>query len=244
MHPFLNTFIEQNFQEKLNYFEKNNVISDEYDNWTSPAIVIPNLDLKILEDIKNLSEKFSNNLVRNSGFKFTDNWYSYYSSDSWKELLLLDNDKSNEIYDFTSGKAINTKENNEVFEQESILELCLNLLNIDNLDGIKNLKINTVDPGGFIHPHKDKMSNVRCLWVPLHNFSWCLKFFPFGWLMHETGNAYLINNGMYVHGVLNDSKERRYILSMDFFEDLSRSKLSKWHTESPYNWKDIFTNNF
>ena len=242
MHTYLNTFIEKNFQKYLDQLKKNVYIDDTFDNWTSPAVSITNINHSIINDIKNLSENIFHEFNPNTGANLKE-WYSNYRADSWNELVLLNNDETNEIYDFINKKMICSKKNNKVKENTVLLQKCLDLLDIKDSSCIKTLRIATVDPGGFIHPHKDKLSNVRCLWMPLHDFSWCLKFFPFGWLMHEFGNAYLVNNGKYVHGVLNTSRERRYVLNIDFFENLSKDKLLKWHEKSPTNWKDIFTNN-
>lgn len=241
MHPFLENFINSNFENELN--QRNiDFSNDSFDNWGTPAIEIPNFDLKLIENIKTLSEQSSDKFAATPGSYINNNWYSLMGADSWKELLLLNSETNEKSYSLIDGKMSTARINNEVVDRKDILNLCLALLGISDTSRIKNLKIVTINPGGYIHPHKDKISNVKCLWMPLHNFSWCLKFFPFGWLMHKLGSAYLINNGKYVHGVLNNSREKRYVLNVDFFDNPPNKILLEWHNNNSNSWKNIFAN--
>lgn len=251
MHPFLNTFIEKDFNNELELLKKTENISENYENWSAPALEIAGFDIQLIAKIKKMSELVFEQFVPLPGTLpgtclNNNNWFLHFTSDEWKELLLLDNTNTNNdkfSYDFTS-QTYNgvVAKNNTVSQQKDILNLCLFTLGINDSSIIRQLRIMTVEPGGYLHPHKDKSDEIRCVWMPLHKFDWCLKFFPFGWLKHELGKAYLINNTTYVHGVLNSSKERRYILNVDFFEDLSKNKLTGWHEQSCKTWKDIFTN--
>lgn len=243
MHPFLEKFINSNFENELNSrnisFE-----NDTYFNWISPAIEIPNFDLNIIQNIKKLCEESENQFVPTTGSYINNNWYSLSGTDSWEELPLVHASENEKIYNLVDRKMSSSRKNNDIVEKPDILNLCFDLLGIDTeeLSHIKSLKIVTVNPGGYIHPHKDNFSGLKCLWMPLHKFSWCLKFFPFGWLMHKLGSAYLINNEKYVHAVLNNSREKRYVLSVDFFDNPPNKKLLEWYSNNSTNWKNIFTN--
>jgi hypothetical protein len=241
MHPFVEKFIDSNFENELNS-KKLSFESDTYHNWLSPAVEIPNFDLNIIQNIKKLCEKSESQFVPVSGSYINNNWYSISGTDSWQELPLLLALQNEKMYSLVDGKMTSSRKNNDVVDRKDILNLCLNLLGIKETSHIKSLKIVTVNPGGYIHPHKDNFNNLKCLWMPLHEFSWCLKFFPFGWLKHKLGSAYLINNGKYVHAVLNNSKEKRYVLSVDFFDTPPSKKLLEWYSNNSTNWQELFTN--
>lgn len=242
MHPFLESFISADFSDNL----KSKDIgfqNDNFNNWITPAIKIPKFDLDIIQKLKTMCEQAEDHFVPTTGSYINNNWYSLSGADSWKEILLLNAAENEKIYSLVDGKMSFNRNNNEVIDRKDILNLCLELIGFSETTYIKSIRIVTVDPGGYIHPHKDKLNNIKCLWMPLHDFSWCLKFYPFGWLMHELGNAYLINNREYVHAVLNNSREKRYVLNIDFYDNPPDKKLLNWYFDNSDSWKNIFTNN-
>jgi hypothetical protein len=88
MHPFVEKFIDSNFENELNS-KKLSFESDTYHNWLSPAVEIPNFDLNIIQNIKKLCEKSESQFVPVSGSYINNNWYSISGTDSWQELPLL-----------------------------------------------------------------------------------------------------------------------------------------------------------
>lgn len=248
MNPFLKNFIDENFQEELKLINSD-FSRETFEDWHSPAIEVSNLDKETLKKVKKISEKAANQFISKYPLvNKNDDWCSAPASDSWKELNILDKSSSYEKkYSFTDKKMIKTRKKTNIFQdtlqKKEILDLTTTLLGIPDTSFIYKIKILAVNPGGYVHPHKDKTPNaVKCMWIPLHEFPWCLKFFPFGWLKHKFGNGYLINNGKYVHAVSSNTKEIRYIMDVHFFNDTSNKRLLEWYNTNSNDWKNIFTN--
>ena len=249
MNQFLESFIENNFQKELELINSD-FSKETFENWQSPAIEVSNLDIEVLKKIKNLSEEADSQFISKYPLaNKNDDWCSASASDSWKELNVLDSSSPYEekYYNLTDKKMVKTTKKTTAIQDTSqkreILDLALTLLGVPNESFIFKIKILAVNPGGYVHPHKDKTPDaVKCMWIPLHEFSWCLKFFPFGWLKHNFGNGYLINNGKYVHAVSNNTKNLRYIMDVHFVNTASNKKLLQWFYNKNNCWQDIFTN--
>jgi len=71
-------------------------------------------------------------------------------------------------------------------------------------------------PGGYVRPHRDIGLNstpLNYVWIPLNNPQGNeLKIYPYGTVDVTLGNVYLLNQENFVHSVINNSNEHRYVL--------------------------------
>lgn len=76
--------------------------------------------------------------------------------------------------------------------------------------------LHTLEPGGYFRPHRDVKMDTTPLdyfWIPLNIVPGAqLRSYPHGEINVSLGNAYLLNNDYYVHGVYNGGNETRYVL--------------------------------
>jgi hypothetical protein len=80
---------------------------------------------------------------------------------------------------------------------------------------VNRLWVFRLQPGGWVQPHKDQsvdgVPNMSWFWTPLHEFQKCLKIYPYGYLEHRLGCMYLFNNSNFMHSVINQSQDYRYV---------------------------------
>jgi hypothetical protein len=85
---------------------------------------------------------------------------------------------------------------------------------------VTKLEILKLDPGGWIQPHQDKKYNssvtMNRVWMPLHNFAPCLKIYPSGYVPHNLGQGYVLNNENFMHSVINQESKSRYVAIWSF----------------------------
>ena len=79
------------------------------------------------------------------------------------------------------------------------------------------LQVLQLEPGGWISPHRDTKPTpnhptMNYFWMPLHDFSQCLKYWPQGYIQHRLGCMYLFNYQKYVHSVVNYDDEPRHVI--------------------------------
>jgi hypothetical protein len=84
---------------------------------------------------------------------------------------------------------------------------------------ITRLAVFKLKPNGYVQPHIDSRygtfkGGLNHVWLPLHNFSQSLKIYPCGYVKHQTGRMYLLNNPHYVHSVANYESTPRYVALM------------------------------
>jgi len=83
---------------------------------------------------------------------------------------------------------------------------------------INRIVIFRLAPGGWVQPHVDKkidgIPSMNHVWMPLHDFNYSLKVYPYGYVPHKTGRAYLLNNNDYIHSVINTDDLPRYVAIM------------------------------
>jgi hypothetical protein len=91
---------------------------------------------------------------------------------------------------------------------------------IDRLNlPISRLAVFKLEPGGYVQPHVDlrkgpNRGGLNHVWLPLHDFAQSLKIYPYGYVQHQTGRMYLLNNPHYVHSVVNYESIPRYVALM------------------------------
>jgi hypothetical protein len=84
---------------------------------------------------------------------------------------------------------------------------------------ITRLAVFKLAPNGYVQPHVDPRpgphkGGINHVWLPLHNFPQSLKIYPHGYVQHQTGRMYLLNNPSYVHSVANYEPTARYVALM------------------------------
>lgn len=87
--------------------------------------------------------------------------------------------------------------------------------------------LHILEPGGYFRPHRDIKMDTTPLdyfWIPLNIVPGAqLRSYPYGEIKVSLGNAYLLNNDYYVHGVYNGGVETRYVLLGHINHDLSEN---------------------
>lgn len=81
---------------------------------------------------------------------------------------------------------------------------------------VKNCMLSIFHPGGYVRPHRDINLSVYPLnyfWLPLNNPKGSeLKVYPYGTVLVNLGSIYLLNHENFVHGVINQSDQKRYAI--------------------------------
>lgn len=106
--------------------------------------------------------------------------------------------------------------------------------------GFSRLMVDTLEPDGWIHPHRDQGTNspLGYAWIPLHDFPPCLKIWPVGMVQHQVGDIYLLANTRFAHSVINSQDLRRHVAvvrldlkktSEDFHRLVMRSAQDHWY---------------
>lgn len=88
---------------------------------------------------------------------------------------------------------------------------------LDNLGISTSLcALSILEPGGYIRPHRDinlMKYPLGYFWLPLNNpVGNELKIYPYGTVDVTLGNLYLLNQKNFVHAVINNSNETRYVI--------------------------------
>ncbi len=106
---------------------------------------------------------------------------------------------------------------------------------------VKRLMILALHPDGYVQPHIDpkiqQVPRLSYFWIPLNDSSPSLKIWPHGYVNHRAGNIYLFNNNTWVHSVINQDQQMRYVLtglidtekcSNDFYQLAVKSAKKQW----------------
>jgi len=146
----------------------------------------------------------------------TDWFYTLHSS-GWDEIRL-------KSYDFKNFKKIQKNSHDIPHQFDVVIKKNLLPKTIDELEN-KNydynfLKISRLKPSGWLHPHKDQISDfgnkLSYMWIPLNDCQKNLKIYPYGYMPCKLGCAYLLNNFDHIHSVLNKDQHDRYVILMKF----------------------------
>ena len=97
--------------------------------------------------------------------------------------------------------------------------------------------LSVFEPSAYLRPHRDIGLNstpLNYFWLPLNNpIGSELRIYPYGKINVNLGSIYLLNQENFVHGAVNNSKERRYVLFGHLtniskqFESLVKESISK-----------------
>lgn len=175
-----------------------------------PAVCIPGLDKDILTKIASmcrhdLEDRF---LPVPTQKLFTD-WCYSVRSNGWASVII-----KQQAWDIKSHGGQVTNVPYEINGNSELENLCKDLFG-NWWSHLHTVKVMKVEPGGWLHPHRDlavtdyKLCNF---WIPLHEFSAGLKVFPMGWLRHSLGNMYLFNRTRYPHALINKDTRSRFAM--------------------------------
>lgn len=106
---------------------------------------------------------------------------------------------------------------------------------------ISQIVIYRLEPGGWVQPHIDKKVEgtpiMNHIWMPLHDFATSLKVYPCGYIKHQTGRAYILNNNNYPHSVINTDSHPRYVATMKIdFQQLPDNSWKKIQKSLQQQW--------
>ena len=145
---------------------------------------------------------------RTEYFKLTSNWFQDPPAVDWYCCNIFGSNKGNDIHpDDTI-----TNYHPDAFPD---LQLQIQKFNLP----VTRLAVFKLSPGGYVQPHADTRygpykGGINHVWLPLHDFAQSLKIYPYGYVQHQTGRMYLLNNPNYVHSVANYEPTARYVALM------------------------------
>jgi hypothetical protein len=173
----------------------------------APVVSLPlNIDVKSLLDL--VMKQPAPPAIRN-----TYPYETFPRIQGWTQKVLWSNGTvepiMDDLYYKKSCAPIPKQEPDRVAQQ--IQTLLSNLGIFAGLCAISNL-----DPSGYIRPHRD-INLIKYplgyFWLPLNNPPGNeLKIYPYGTVDVTLGNLYLLNQKNFVHAVINNSTETRYVI--------------------------------
>jgi len=181
------------------------------------------------------SKLFTEKKNKDLGFE----WFTSPHNGGWTNLPVIGHtvkikeivpDNNSVLYQYTY---------NSIPDSVPDLQFFLNQISLS----ISGLKIFRLEPGGFIQPHMDigvdLTSTMNHIWIPLHDFPPCLKFYPSGYLHYRKGNFYIINTRNFMHSVVNNTDRPRYVataffdhekIPQGFRNQIKQSLTQQWFT--------------
>jgi hypothetical protein len=188
--------------------------------------------------IENLYQKAQKQKNKDLGH----DWFCKPNSDGWEALYVLGDPP---VFKNLIGNSNSIPLSvNPVLHHDAIpdFQLQLKALGIT----VTKLEILKLKVGGWIQPHMDKKYTdgqknltLNRVWTPLHDFSQCLKVYPFGYIAHKTGNGYLLNNENFMHSVVNQDRVDRYVAIWSFDVDtFPMELLNKLKSDFYKRWSD------
>ena len=166
-------------------------------------------------------------------------WFTSAASRGWTNLPVIGTtDKYKEIVPDNSS-VIYQSTFNSLPDSVPDLQLFLNQIGLS----ISRLDVLRLEPGGFLQPHMDlkpdSSSSMNYLWIPLHDFPPCFKIYPSGYLHHRKGNFYIVNITNFMHSVVNNTDQPRYVAVLffdhekipeTFWNQIKQSLTQQWFT--------------
>ena len=173
----------------------------------APVVSLPlNVNVSLISDlIKQLpTEPVIRNIYPYENFPRIQGWSQQFLWSDGTVAPIMD-----DIYYKKSGSPIPKLLPSEVAQQ---IQTIIGGLGISvNMCAISNL-----EPNGYIRPHRDinlLKYPLGYFWLPLNNPAGNeLKIYPYGTVDVQLGNLYLLNQKNFVHSVINNSNETRYVL--------------------------------
>lgn len=213
-------------------------IGDKLSKTNLPAIEVPGLDVQALLAVHEYCTKHKDLFNKVASGQLFDDWFNVTRSEGWSDICI-------NVPEVTSFKVLhdNTvhyRKNNKATQDQTLIDLT------DKAFGdiaVKQFRIFSLEPGGWINPHKDistETNNLYYFWIPLHDFSPCLKVFPLGWLQHRLGCMYLFNNKKYVHAVRNHTNENRLVMAGRLDPDRIDDRLIQAYEAGKSNWTSLW----
>jgi hypothetical protein len=200
---------------------------DHMPNSMMPALPVDGFDIDIVNCIFDRAKFLSDSFLVKSSQTNQDKWFAEKRSQVWHELQIIPHDYGY-INHHDGSKNFSTTLA-DTFEDQTIKDIVKKLFHKREFP-IVHAQIFRLGKDGWIAPHMDTMTDnigLGYFWMPLHQFPPCIKVFPWGWLNHQVGNLYMLNNSKYVHAVKNQLLEDRLVL----IGRLDISKTPKWLIE-------------
>lgn len=246
------TMIATTYTKK--FFETDfDIYKDQYNNIKITndlrTTEIPAVPIELNQDL--LREIYNQACINDKDFQpiatgsLFNSWHSQPRSSGWFELTIKEYEQHHEFSLEHDPSQSFERPRSNVTKNVKLLETASQLF--DELDiKVRSIRIMKLEPGGWVRPHIDRTSNVYGLayaWIPLHEFSPCLKIFPYGWLQHRFGNMYLFNQNSYVHAVINQSNENRYVIAGRFDPDYMSSILIDRYHDFKHDFLSVWKSN-
>jgi hypothetical protein len=173
------------------------------------------------EDIINIVKETRNRCYQNEASRGVD---TFYDANTYR----VDTFELYGIKDPTKYKKANQYHTPELFEQigcdvtsdfEKHSKLIQDLISMLPYDKIFRIHVNVLPPGGYIMPHKDSQYGdwtrglLQKIAIPLNlPDGFQFKLWNAGTIPLKVGKLYAINTGNYLHAVINDSNQDRFML--------------------------------
>jgi hypothetical protein len=238
-HTYTQQFFDLNFEPYRNLVENISITNQLH---TTRVPICPvDLDRDILQKIYKYLCSIDHAFTANPHHSHNKHdWADPLRSHNWQQLVIR---QKPALYKLRAPTSSSTFEiSNDSFGDvhlEQLLDQLLAPLNVY----FHTIKIAKLDKRGWVAPHMDATANDLGLcysWIPLHEFSPCLKLFPWGWLQHEFGKMYLFNHSRYVHAVYNPVDKPRLVIQGIFAPEKVSSGLLEQYSRSKETFRDLF----
>lgn len=175
------------------------------------------------------------NFAKSHGY----DWFTDPHSNGWGVLDILGDDI--DVSQLVSGGVHQNQSRRQT--QRRTLDVLQDLqrqLNDQNLP-INRLMIFRLAPMGWLQPHMDRKVSgtpiMNNIWLPLHDFDPSLKIYPYGYVHHVTGRAYILNNSEFVHSVINLNSAPRYValIKLDY-QNVSKNTQNRFYHSLKTQW--------
>lgn len=220
MTPYTKAFHENDFP---GYQPTELGVLDKKNFWATRKIPFVDLalDIHVQEDLRYaqdhfddlFEEAYSVTSDRERAGKEGRAWFHTFHGQGWKYCRVAGVENTSAVYD-----QLNNKISDNLYQIHASREhlfLTLRQKFIELGLPLKRLKINTLEPDGFIHPHLDIKTKglppMQYFWMPLNHTSPGLKIWPYGYIPLKLGHVYLFNAEDFVHSVINTEKTRRFV---------------------------------